>query len=131
MEPQLKQGYRKLVSEWHPTQTVQPSAIVDEKGPWPFVTRRVFHSPEVGQQVWSSRHHRKGLLMKRAAEAEDIALTLLRCLWMPDALIAGSGSFSRLVHCSSPGPAFFVWCRHWHAQCHWIWRASMQSFSRA
>ena len=103
MEPQLKQGYRKLVSEWHPTQTAQSSAIVDEKGPWPFVTRRVFHSPEVGQQVWSSRHHRKGLLMKRAAEAEDIALTLLRCLWMPRRLNWWIGVIFAI------GSLFFAW----------------------
>jgi hypothetical protein len=52
-------------------------------GPWPFFTRRVFRSADGGKQVWSSRHHRKGLLVCADADAEGLASKLLRCLWMP------------------------------------------------
>ena len=81
----------------------QPSAIVDEKGPWPVVTRRVFHLADGRKQVWSSRHHRKSLLIRAAIEAEGIALTLLRCLWMPGRLNWWIGAIFAL------GSLFFAW----------------------
>jgi hypothetical protein len=65
------------------TPTEQLPDPIDEKGPWPFVTRRVFRSADESEQVWCSRHHRKGLLMRAAAEGEGLASKLLRCLWMP------------------------------------------------
>jgi hypothetical protein len=65
------------------TETKTPPDLVDEKGPWPFVTRRVFRSGDGSEQVWSSRHHRKGLLVRADADAEGLASKLLRCLWMP------------------------------------------------
>ena len=74
------------MSDSNQAQTEQPPVIVDEKGPWPVVTRRVFHSADGRKLVWSSRHHRKSLLIRGAAEAEGIALVLLRCLWMPGRL---------------------------------------------
>jgi hypothetical protein len=73
------------MSDSKQTQTEQSPDLVDEKGPWPFVTRRVFRSADGSNQVWSSRHHRKRLLI-RAAEAEGLASKLLRCLWMPQQL---------------------------------------------
>jgi hypothetical protein len=68
------------------TQTEQRPVVVDEKGPWPFVTRRVFRSADGSEQVWSSRHHRKGLLLRAAREAEEVAVKLSSCLWMPQQL---------------------------------------------
>ena len=67
------------------TQTERPPEIVDEQGPWPFVTRRVFRVDAI-EQLWSSRHHRKRLLVRAAAERERLRAILLRCLWMPQQL---------------------------------------------
>jgi hypothetical protein len=59
------------------------SRLVEEKGPWPFVTWRVFRSADGRQHTWSSRHHRKGLLIHAVAKAEGNASKLLCCLWSP------------------------------------------------
>jgi len=83
--------------------TEQPPAIVDEKGPWPVVTRRVFHSADGRKLIWSSRHHRKSLFIRAAVEAEGIALTLLRCLWMPGRLNWWIGAIFAI------GSLFFAW----------------------
>ncbi len=58
------------------------SNCVEETGPWPFVTRRVLELADGTRRTWSSRHHRKGLLVREAA-AERIGSVLLGCLWMP------------------------------------------------
>lgn len=34
---------------------------IEEIGPWPFITRRVFHDAEEVERIWESRRHRKGL----------------------------------------------------------------------
>ena len=60
-----------------------PGQVLEERGPWPFVTRRVHRHPDGTVRVWSSRHHRKGLLLPEAAEALELTERLLRCLWMP------------------------------------------------
>jgi hypothetical protein len=60
--------------------------LVEERGPWPFITRRVFRTADGRKRVWSSRHHRKGLLIHAAAEAEGLASKLFRCLWSPGEL---------------------------------------------
>jgi hypothetical protein len=57
--------------------------LVDEKGPWQFVTRRVYRAADDSEQVWSSRHHRKGLVSPEVAVAISITEMFLRCLWMP------------------------------------------------
>lgn len=57
--------------------------LISERGPWPFITRLVFRSAEEGERVWSSRHHRKGLLVEAAAEAERFTAVVFRCLWSP------------------------------------------------
>ncbi len=57
--------------------------LIEQSGPWPFVTRRVFRAADGSERLWSSRHHRKGLAIRTAAEAERIAARLVRCLWMP------------------------------------------------
>ena len=55
-------------------------------GPWPFVTRRVYQAADQSKRIWSSRHQRKGLLQRTAGEAEEVAVRLLSCLWMPGQL---------------------------------------------
>jgi hypothetical protein len=59
---------------------------VEEVGPWPFVTRRVFQAVDRTKVVWSSRHHRKGVLVRAFHKADRIAVTLSSCLWMPQRL---------------------------------------------
>lgn len=67
----------------NPSPSVGPPEVVDEKGPWPFVTRRVFRLADDSRRVWSSRHHRKGLLIRAAVESEGVAAKLLSGLWCP------------------------------------------------
>ena len=67
------------------TPTKKRPEVIDQRGPWPFVTRRVFRVDDI-RQLWSSRHHRKGLLSGAAAERKRIAAMLLRCLWKPQLL---------------------------------------------
>ena len=67
-----------------PTPTEQQ--LVDKKGPWPFVTRRLYRGADDTQQIWSSRHHRKGLRLRDATAGRALASKLLRCLWMPQQL---------------------------------------------
>ena len=62
------------------------STGVEEAGPWPFVTRRVYRSADQPTRIWSSRHHRKGLRVRTAAEAEGGVEQWLQCLWMPGQL---------------------------------------------
>ena len=51
---------------------------IDETGPWPFITRRVFRSEGRGDHVWSSRHHRKAL--------HGVYRPATVWLWMPEKL---------------------------------------------
>lgn len=59
-------------------------------GPWPFVTKRVFHHPDGSQEEWQSRYHRKKLPLPIPLPLLKKALTsgafLFRCLWMPRSL---------------------------------------------
>ena len=91
------------MSDVNQPQTGQSPVIVDVKGPWPVVTRRVFHLTDGSKHVWSSRHHRKSLLVRGTAEAEEIALALLRCLWMPQRLNWWIGIIFAI------GSLFFAW----------------------
>jgi len=59
---------------------------VETKGPWPFITRRVFRASDQSKRTWSSRHHRKGLLPSATREAEEVAVWLSSNLWKPDRL---------------------------------------------
>lgn len=60
--------------------------IIEEKGPWPFVTRRVVRLADDTRKIWSSRHHRKGLVSRAVFESESLAATFVRCLWCPHQL---------------------------------------------
>jgi hypothetical protein len=52
-------------------------------GPWPFVTRRIHRRADGSLTVWSSRHHRKKLILPEAVKAVAIAETILLSLCMP------------------------------------------------
>jgi hypothetical protein len=73
---------------------------VETSGPWPFVTHRVYQAADQthdsSKRVWSSRHHRKGLLLRAEGEAEAVALRLSRCLWNPRSLNWWIGSIFAL-----------------------------------
>jgi hypothetical protein len=65
---------------------VPDSECIESKGPWPFVTRRVYQAADQSKLVWTSRHHRKGLLVHAARKAEEVGITLSSCFWMPQQL---------------------------------------------
>ena len=67
----------------HTNEEFSELQCIEAIGPWPFITRRVYQKPDHSRTVWLSRHHRKGLLLQAAREAEGLAATLWSCLWMP------------------------------------------------
>ncbi len=74
------------MSDKNPTTSKPPLEVVDQRGPWPFVTLRVLRSADGIEQLWNSRHHRKGLLVRGAGDGERLASVLSRCIWMPGQL---------------------------------------------
>ena len=60
----------------------EPLRPAEEAGAWPFVTRRVYRAADGTELVWSSRHHRKGLVAGEARVAARMA-ALQHWLWMP------------------------------------------------
>lgn len=58
----------------------------ETSGPWPFITRRIHRRADGSLTAWSSRHHRKGLVLPAAVKAVAITETLLRCLFNPSSL---------------------------------------------
>ena len=78
-----------------------PSSVcVETSGPWPFVTRRVYQAGDQGhdpsKRIWSSRHHRKGLLLRAAGETEVAASSVSSWLWNPRSLNWWIGSIFAL-----------------------------------
>lgn len=71
------------MSSTNETPNEQSPGLVEEQGPWPFITRRIHRTEDGSIAVWSSRHHRKALVLPEAAKALEITETLLQCLWMP------------------------------------------------
>ena len=67
----------------HSNSSQPPPDVVETRGPWPFTTRRTYRRADGSLSVWSSRHHRKGLLPRATGEAEKLAATLSSSLWMP------------------------------------------------
>jgi hypothetical protein len=61
------------------------SELVESKGSWPFITRRVYQLPDYALLVWHSREHRKNLHTKVIRKLKFSHL-LLRSLWMPNQL---------------------------------------------
>ena len=84
---------RRAVSSINPDQPLtEPAAnvsdsvhpeCVEETGPWPFVTRRVYRLADQSTRIWSSRHHRKDLLIRATEDLQRQGSLLRRCLWMP------------------------------------------------
>ena len=56
---------------------------IEAIGPWPFVTRRVYQSPDGNRKVWHSRYHRKGLPLQVVDKEDAVAVTLGSYLWSP------------------------------------------------
>lgn len=59
---------------------------VEENGPRPFVTRRVFQHEDGSVLTWRSRHHRKGLVHRELIEAARLFDLIVRGLWLPGEL---------------------------------------------
>ncbi|MDF7801733.1 hypothetical protein P4C99_19805 [Pontiellaceae bacterium B1224] len=53
----------------------------EESGPWPFITRRLVQLENGGEELWRSRHHRKGLPLARRPDLKPWPW-----LWMPGEL---------------------------------------------
>ena len=56
---------------------------LDARGPWGFITRRVYRRTEHELFLWRSRHHRKRLPIRELESVFKVEIALLRCLWMP------------------------------------------------
>ncbi len=96
-----------------PARADQHARVIEQRGPWPFVTRRIFRLEDETERVWSSRHHRKGLLVGGLPPEARVVSILLRSLWMPRQLnwwigvIFALGSFLfALASMLSLSPAF-------------------------
>jgi hypothetical protein len=78
------------MSAGNQNQSDPSSECVETSGPWPFVTRRVYQAGDQGHdpstRIWSSRHHRKGLLLRAEREAEAVTVSLSSWLWNPRSL---------------------------------------------
>jgi len=94
--------------------TTTNGKLVEQRGARPFVSRRVWLTPAGSKQVWSSRHHRKGLILREVGEGEVLVALLLRSLFMPHKLnwwigvlfAVGAGLFAwASVLCLYPGLA--------------------------
>jgi hypothetical protein len=60
--------------------------VLEESGPWPFVSRRTYRHPDGSTRAWQSRHHRKGLRVFEPLERRPLHVLLLIALWMPQNL---------------------------------------------
>ncbi len=56
---------------------------IEETGPWPFRTQRVYRFSDQSSRIWNSRRHRKGLLDYGRLDFEILASMLSRCVWRP------------------------------------------------
>lgn len=59
---------------------------IEESGPWPFVTRRIFEWGDASTWVWSSRHHRKKLNYSRDEATELPSHAIRQSVWLPKTL---------------------------------------------
>jgi hypothetical protein len=66
--------------------TATSGTLVEQRGAGPFVSRRVWQTPAGSAQVWSSRHHRKGLTLREVSQGEALVELLLRSLFIPHQL---------------------------------------------
>jgi hypothetical protein len=75
---------------------VSEARLIEEIGPWPFISRKTFLRPDGVRVVLHSRHHRKGLFLPEPGEFLLTMATLRRCLWMPGRLNWWIGSIFAL-----------------------------------
>lgn len=62
---------------------VDQGECIEARGPFPFVTHRLFRLADQSIMAWSSRHHRKGLALPERAIVRPISAILWRSLWLP------------------------------------------------
>jgi len=60
--------------------------LIEESGPWRFVTHRIYRHPDGTLHHWHSRLHRKGLWKTELKDVRKLGREALRCLWMPEKL---------------------------------------------
>lgn len=65
---------------------VPNAEVVESRGPKPFVTRRVHRAADGSLQVWSARHHRKGLVAPELARVMSLGERVRGCLFEPGEL---------------------------------------------
>ena len=56
---------------------------IEEQGPWPFVSRRIYRHNNGSHHAWQSRHHRKGLSVLDPLELLPLHVLIRLGLWMP------------------------------------------------
>ena len=70
-------------TQTHLTGNSESLQLVHERGPWPFITHRVYENWDGAKRFWSSRHHRKQLVLEEDGRPIIRHRVLLRSLWMP------------------------------------------------
>ena len=68
------------------SQDFNQSELIKSKGPWPFITQRIYCRRDHLHVVWRSRDHRKGLRRAKSGKLLTVSAVLLRCMWMPQQL---------------------------------------------
>jgi hypothetical protein len=81
---------------------VRQLALLKTKGPFPFITRRIYRHLDGTLQVWSSRRHRKGIGVGRLSAGSVFWVAVWRSLWMVHKINWWIGSLFAL------GSALFV-----------------------
>lgn len=81
---------------------VRQLALIDTKGPFPFITRRIYRHLDGTLQVWSSRRHRKGIAVGHLSAGSVFWAAVWRSLWMVHKINWWIGSLFAL------GSALFV-----------------------
>ena len=63
--------------------TKEVPTCIEESGPFPFKTHRVFRHPDGLLEEWHSRHHRKRLLRRGPLGMKLLASLISRGVWLP------------------------------------------------
>ena len=80
----IREAEREVVAverELHETES-ELLECIEARGPWPFLTRKVYRDSHQKVHVWESRADRKRLRAE-CEEVEVLAGDLWRCLWAP------------------------------------------------
>ena len=68
---------------------------IEEKGLWPFISRRIYRRHDGSHHVWQSRHHRRGLSVFAPLELLPLHILFQLGLWLPKDLMGVAHLFSR------------------------------------